>query len=181
MSRNQDRSYPEGVLPTQADGNDWEEIKQEARRITNTPGGLVELDHYRYWHMGITKHYLERGDTASKSHYAYVVVTPPQKEDETVSLPEPPQGTYFRLEDLEQAFMDAGYAGHAGHYSKISRHLPRYSRPSGDYFTIEELKKAGEQVNGYRGVAGTSPEAFLDKASAQAAKNRVYDAFGKES
>lgn len=152
-------------------GSSWAQIVGTARALARLPHGEVVLTQPNG--VGLT--------CDSKGSLSAAVTVIPQKEDETVSLPESPQGTYFRLEDLEQALTDAGMITTSHWFPKISRHLPRYSRPSGDYFTIEELKKAGEQVNGYRGVAGTSPEAFLDKASAQAAKNRVYDAFGKES
>ena len=108
-------------------------------------------------------------------HPADSLASPP------VQQPESPEGTYFRLEDLKQAFIDGGLNGAEDYWTqRIAKHLVRYSRPSGNYYTLEELQRAGKDVQEPYGINGTSVETFLSRAAAQAAKNRISDAFRKD-
>ena len=141
-------------------GKDWDEIQENARKIASIPGGTVTCKS----NLGLRQS-KEKGDYFA----SFVVVRAPENPP---VLPESPEGTYFRTEDLGQAFMDAGYMNDIM-VPEISIHLPRYSRPSGSYYTIRELK---------RGLAEVIPNNsyLIDKAAAQADKNRVYDAFRKD-
>jgi hypothetical protein len=147
-------------------GQSWAQIVGTARALAHLPHGVVVLTHPNG--VGLT--------CDSTGLFKADVTVIPQKEDEP-PVQESPEGTYFRLEDLKQAFRDAGMTEDYW-VPKIAKHLVRYNRPSGNYYTIEELKRAGKDTEYLWDCAGDSGR--LDRIAAQAAKNRISDAFRKD-
>lgn len=152
------------VKIAKVDGMTWWEIVGKARALAHLPDGEVTLT----YPAGVAL----TCDSSTGVMKAAVTVTPSGK----TSLPESPEGTYFRLEDLKQAMKDLNF--HQSHIDKIMPNLVRYNRPSGNYYTIEELKRAGKDTEYLWDCAGDSGR--LDRIAAQAAKNRISDAFRKD-
>lgn len=170
-------AYPENAVPvSMVEGDDWDEVRANARRIACMPHGEVMMD--QNYTGGLIKKYYGKDDTGPrKKYYAYVVVVPGKAPKLRVE-PEPVKGAeYYSLDDIARALGDLNYYGAGQIVTKLRQRL---SVRDDGRFTLDEIKRAGRDVQGGYGIGGTSVEDFLDKTALQVRKNRVFDAYGGE-
>ena len=163
------KEFPEGSISVTAHGKDWEEIKANARRITNMPDGKV-VHTYGPPMNNLYQDYDQSTKTYKDTYNAHVTVTPATA---AVPVPQGQEREFFTPEELRATLREMGYADTEKIVAKVR--LSAALRDDGRY-DLKELKRAVSELDSLYDALDGNRE--LDKIAAQVRKNRLADYHG---